>query len=46
MSHIVAECSATLASVAATPPCSATPLMCDTPGSRRAIGVTGPFMGV
>ena len=42
---LVAQCSATPASVAATPPCSATPfrgsLTCDTPGSSRATGATG-----
>ena len=45
---LVAQCSATPASVTATPPCSATPfqrgsLTCDTPRRSRATGATGPF---
>ena len=46
---LVAQCSATPASVAATPPaaqhlCRGS-LTCDTPGSSRATGATGPFRG-
>ena len=47
---LVAQCSVTPASVAAPPPCSATPFqgqldVADTPGSSRATGATGPFRG-
>ena len=46
---IVAQCSVTPASVAATPPAARHffrgSLTCDTPGSWRATGATGPFRG-
>ena len=47
---LVAQCCATPASVAATPPVVRHrfrgSLTCDTPGSSRATGVTGPLGGV
>ena len=51
-SPVVAQCSATPASVAATPPPLVArhllrgSLTCDTPGSSRATSATGPFRGV